>query len=96
MFSQLEAYENLEASIIRTTEVHKVISEIPRLKIPKDKEYNFRKRSAALLDIWNKRIEADDAVDLRKASKAVSRRAGDEEFVETSDQRGRRGGQGLC
>jgi len=27
--------------------------------IPKEEEYNFKKRSAAMLEIWNKRMEAD-------------------------------------
>ena len=59
-FSQLEAYENLEPSIIRNTKVHKVLKAIVKLSsIPKDEEYNFKKRSAAMLDIWNKRMEAD-------------------------------------
>ncbi|KAK3714631.1 hypothetical protein LTR37_007611 [Vermiconidia calcicola] len=59
-FAQLEAYENLEPSIIRTTKVHKVLKAIVKLStIPKDEQYNFKKRSAALLEIWNKRMEAD-------------------------------------
>ena len=61
-FAQLEAYENLEPSIIRTTKVHKVLKAIVKLStIPKDEQYNFKKRSAALLEIWNKRMEADAA-----------------------------------
>ena len=59
-FSQLEAYENLEPAIIRSTKVHKVLKAIVKLSsIPKEEEYNFKKRSAALLEIWNKRMEAD-------------------------------------
>lgn len=59
-FSQLEGYENLEASIIRATKVHKVLKAIVKLSsIPKDEEYNFKKRSTAMLEAWNKRMEAD-------------------------------------
>ncbi|KAK5172218.1 uncharacterized protein LTR77_003856 [Saxophila tyrrhenica] len=62
-FSQLEAHENLEASIIRTTKIHKVLKGIVKLSsIPKDEEYNFKKRSASLLDIWNRRMAADGDV----------------------------------
>lgn len=59
-FSQLEAYENLEPSIIRTTKIHKVLKAIVKLSsIPKDEEFQFKKRSSAMLEIWNKRMEAD-------------------------------------
>lgn len=59
-FSQLESYESLEASIIRTTKIHKVLKAIVKLNsIPKDEEYNFRKRSHAMLDIWSKALAAD-------------------------------------
>ena len=62
-FSQLEAYENLEPSIIRATKVHKVLKAIVKLSsIPKDEQFNFKKRSAAMLEIWNKRMEADGDV----------------------------------
>lgn len=58
--SQLEGYENLEPSIIRATKVHKVLKAIVKLSsIPKDELYNFKKRSAAMLEIWNKRMEAE-------------------------------------
>ena len=68
-FSQLEAHDTLEASIIRTTKIHKVLKGIVKLSsIPKDAEYNFKKRSAALLDTWNKRMAADGDVDAAPAS----------------------------
>ncbi|KAK0345603.1 hypothetical protein LTR33_003292 [Friedmanniomyces endolithicus] len=59
-FSQLENYDTLEPFIIRTTKIHKVLKAIVKLAtIPKEEEYNFKKRSAAMLEIWNKRMEAD-------------------------------------
>ncbi len=62
-FSQLEGHESLEASIIRSTKIHKVLKGIVKLSsIPKDEEYNFKKRSAALLDTWNRRMAADGDV----------------------------------
>ena len=59
-FSQLEGYENLEPSIIRVTKIHKVLKAIVKLSsIPKDEEFQFKKRSSAMLEIWNKRMEAE-------------------------------------
>ncbi|EMC94945.1 hypothetical protein BAUCODRAFT_123441 [Baudoinia panamericana UAMH 10762] len=59
-FVQLENYDNLEPAIIRTTKIHKVLKAIVKLAIiPKDEEYQFKKRSAAMLEVWNKRMEAD-------------------------------------
>ncbi|WPH02516.1 PWWP domain [Acrodontium crateriforme] len=59
-FTQLEAYENLEPAIIRTTKVHKVLKAIVKLtSVPKDQEFNFKKRSAALLENWNRRMESE-------------------------------------
>jgi len=60
-FNQLEAYAELEPSIIRTTKIHKVLKAIVKLaSVPKDGEYNFKKRSSAMLEIWNKRMESEN------------------------------------
>ena len=70
-FGQLEAYENLEPAIIRATKVHKVLKAIVKLSsIPKDEEFGFKKRSAAMLEIWNKRMEADGDVAPPSATEA--------------------------
>jgi hypothetical protein len=59
-FTQLQAYENLEPSIIRTTKIHKVLKAIVKLaSVPKDEEFHFKKRSSAMLEIWNKRMESE-------------------------------------
>ncbi|KAI6792322.1 hypothetical protein KC363_g6393 [Hortaea werneckii] len=59
-FGQLENYDNLEPSIIRVTKIHKVLKAIVKLhSIPKDEEYNFKKRSAVMLEVWNKKMESD-------------------------------------
>ena len=59
-FGQLEKYDNLEPSIIRTTKIHKVLKAIVKLaSIPKDEELGFKRRSAELLEIWNKRMEGE-------------------------------------
>lgn len=60
-FNQLEGYAELEPSIIRTTKIHKVLKAIVKLaSVPKDGEYNFKKRSSAMLEIWNKRMESEN------------------------------------
>ena len=57
---KLEEYEDLEVSIIRATKVNKVLKAIIKLNtIPKDEEFNFRKRSHDLLESWNKLLGAD-------------------------------------
>lgn len=59
---KLEEYEDLEVSIIRATKVNKVLKAIIKLNsIPKDEEFNFRKRSHDLLDSWNKLLGADSS-----------------------------------
>lgn len=59
-FGQLEAYDNLEPSIIRTTKIHKVLKAIVKLaSVPKDDEFQFKKRSSVMLEMWNKRLETD-------------------------------------
>lgn len=60
-FAQLEGYAELEPSIIRTTKIHKVLKAIVKLaSVPKDDEYSFKKRSSAMLEIWNKRMESEN------------------------------------
>lgn len=52
-FTQLEGYADLEATIIRTTKIHKVLKAIVKLQnIPKEDEYNFKERSSTLLTAW--------------------------------------------
>lgn len=53
--SKLETYADLEVSIIRSTKINKVLKNIIKLaSIPKDEEFNFKKRSHELLTKWNK------------------------------------------
>ena len=60
-FNTLEQYSNLEAPIIRTTKINKVLKGIIKLNyIPKEEEFNFKKRSTDLLSVWNKVLNADD------------------------------------
>lgn len=58
--SKLETYPDLEGSIIRATKIHKVLKAMIRLtSIPKDEEYNFKKRSHDLLQKWQKILNDD-------------------------------------
>lgn len=63
--SKLETYPDLEGSIIRATKIHKVLKAMIRLgSIPKDEDYQFKKRSHELLAKWNKILQEDpSAVD---------------------------------
>ena len=59
-FRQLEAHADLEAEIIRKTKIHKVLRAIIKLNsIPKDEEYQFKKRSNDLLNGWDRALAAD-------------------------------------
>ena len=78
-FGQLEKYDNLEPSIIRTTKIHKVLKAIVKLaSIPKDEELGFKKRSADLLEIWNKRMEGE--------GEAAAKPAAEEKAPETNGE----------
>lgn len=66
---KLENYEELEVSIIRETKINKVLKALVKLNsIPRDEEFNFRKRSIELLGKWNKILGAD-SVDAEPAEK---------------------------
>lgn len=60
MIAQLETYADLEVSIIRVTKINKVLKAIIKLpSIPRDEEFNFKKRSHDLLATWNKILASD-------------------------------------
>jgi hypothetical protein len=74
-FNQLEGYSELEPSIIRITKIHKVLKAIVKLaSVPKDDEFQFKKRSATLLETWNKRMESENEA-LTSAAAPVSESA---------------------
>ncbi|EFR02094.1 PWWP domain-containing protein [Nannizzia gypsea CBS 118893] len=58
--NKLEAYSDLEVSIIRSTKINKVLKAIIKLPtIPKEEEYNFRGRSVQILSKWKQLLESD-------------------------------------
>ncbi|RFU79697.1 pwwp domain-containing [Trichoderma arundinaceum] len=59
----LENFQDLEVSIIRGTKINKVLKAILKLdSIPREEDFNFKKRSQALLDKWNKLLTSDGTV----------------------------------
>lgn len=60
--SKLETHTDLEVSIIRATKINKVLKAIIKLNsIPKDEEYQFRRRSIDILSKWKNLLESDVA-----------------------------------
>jgi hypothetical protein len=58
--TKLEAFPDLEVSIIRATKINKVLKAILKLEnIPKEEEFKFKPRSQVLLDKWNKLLAGD-------------------------------------
>ena len=55
-------YDDLEVSIIKSTKINKVFKAILKLdSIPREDEFQFKKRSQALLDKWNKLLSTEPA-----------------------------------
>lgn len=58
---KLEQFPDLETEIIRATKINKVLKAMLKLdSIPKEEEFNFKPRSQALLEKWNKLLSAED------------------------------------
>lgn len=57
---KLEQFPDLETEIIRATKINKVLKAMLKLdSIPKEEEFNFKPRSQALLDKWNKLLQEE-------------------------------------
>jgi hypothetical protein len=66
--SKLEGYADLEVSIIRATKINKVLKAILKLaKIPREEEFEFKKRSQALLEKWNKILAKEEGTPVAAA-----------------------------
>ncbi|PTU23844.1 hypothetical protein P175DRAFT_0505630 [Aspergillus ochraceoroseus IBT 24754] len=58
--TKLENIEDLEVSIIRSTKIHKVLRMIIKLpSIPRDEEFQFRKRALDILSKWKNVLDSD-------------------------------------
>ncbi|KUL84422.1 hypothetical protein ZTR_08779 [Talaromyces verruculosus] len=58
--SELEAFGEIEVSIIRKTKINKVLRAIIKLpSIPKDEQYRFRQRSVDILQAWKTLLDSD-------------------------------------
>ncbi|KAI5277011.1 hypothetical protein E4T47_00226 [Aureobasidium subglaciale] len=85
-FNQLEGYQNLEPSIIRGTKIYKVLRGIIKLaSIPKEEEYQFKKRSNDLLASWHEALGSKG--DEKEEEKAEEQTSGEksEEVVEKTE-----------
>lgn len=77
-FNQLEGYTNLEPAIIRGTKIYKVLRGIIKLSsIPKEEEFQFKKRSNDLLASWHEALgsKGDDKEDDKVEDKDNSEKA---------------------
>lgn len=81
----LEAHEDLEAEVIKKTKIHKVLKAIIKLNsIPKEEEYNFKRRSNDLLTKWGGALAADNETAAESATNGV--KANDEEKSEPAKE----------
>jgi hypothetical protein len=78
--TKLEAYAELEVSIIRATKINKVLKGILKIKeeIPREEEFHFKERSQNLLSKWNKILDSETPAQTNGTSKdQVNRQAED-------------------
>ncbi|KND90157.1 PWWP domain-containing protein 3, partial [Tolypocladium ophioglossoides CBS 100239] len=69
----LENFVDLEVSIIRKTKINKVLKAILKLdSIPREEEFQFKKRSQTLLDKWNKLLAGDSSAPASAATNGVN------------------------
>lgn len=62
-FARLEAHKDLEVAIIRQTKINKVLKMIVKLNaIPRDEEFQFRKRAMDMLSQWKNDLELDTTI----------------------------------
>ncbi|EHK45253.1 hypothetical protein TRIATDRAFT_299943 [Trichoderma atroviride IMI 206040] len=91
----LENFQDLDVSIIRGTKINKVFKAILKLdSIPREEDFNFKKRSQALLDKWNKLLASDPApantangVNGASESKDSSKPTGNGDVKESDDKK---------
>jgi hypothetical protein len=87
--TKLEDYADLEVSIIRATKINKVLKAILKLgAIPKEEEYNFKTRSQALLDKWNKLLAVDQDTPATPTANGLAEDAKPDETAATGSTNG--------
>ncbi|ODA81973.1 hypothetical protein RJ55_00478 [Drechmeria coniospora] len=83
--TMLEGFVDLEVSIIRSTKINKVLKAILKLEaIPREEEFQFKKRSQSLLDKWNKLLASDGSAPASASTNGVNG-AGEEKKMASSD-----------
>jgi hypothetical protein len=86
-FNQIEGFSNLEPAIIRGTKIYKVLRGIIKLSsIPKEEEFQFKKRSNDLLALWNDALgsKGDDKDDDKEDGEKMAKV---EETVEATESK---------
>ncbi|PHH60327.1 hypothetical protein CDD81_1853 [Ophiocordyceps australis] len=77
--SMLENFKDLEVSIIRITKINKVLKAILKLEsIPRESEFEFKKRSQKLLDKWNKLLAGEPSAPPSASTNGINGSAGDD------------------
>ncbi|KAK1781119.1 hypothetical protein QBC45DRAFT_78409 [Copromyces sp. CBS 386.78] len=99
--TKLEAFPDLEVSIIRATKINKVLKAILKLEnIPKEEEFKFKPRSQTLLDKWNKLLAGEAtsaavlAADKEATTNGVNGKAKEVEKEVKEDTNKTNGGKG--
>lgn len=70
--SELEAFGEIEVSIIRETKINKVLRGIIKLpSIPKEEQYKFRERCVDVLQAWKTLLDSDIPTPAGPADKEV-------------------------
>ncbi|KYK55419.1 PWWP domain-containing protein [Drechmeria coniospora] len=83
--TMLEGFVDLEVSIIRSTKINKVLKAILKLEaIPREEEFQFKKRSQSLLDKWNKLLASDGSAPASASTNGVNG-AGEEKKTASND-----------
>jgi len=90
LFSQLEGYDDLEASVIRNTKINKVLKGIVKLaSIPKEEKYNFKGRSNDLLVKWSNSLDQNKGETPTTGTAAAETPAGDGESKANGEAAGK-------
>ena len=82
-FNQLEAQKDLEPNIIRTTKIHKVLRAIVKLPtIPREAEFDFKKRSSDLLNSWSSALSTENEGSASASTEKSPKTNGDAKHAE--------------
>lgn len=82
-FNSLEKHKDVDSKTLKETKIHKVLKAIVKLtSIPRDEDFNFKKRSMDLLTLWQPLLTGDDGKTPSKdtnGSKQADKKSEDDE-----------------